>query len=417
MRGAGGITYLIKHGRAATPVVTRTTMPTKKMASGGISSIAPTAQPWSSNSNSAWNSPWNNSQTLNTAPTSYSTLTKDGNTFNVSYNQNGDPISAVTADGKLAMNPQTGEVFTPGSLGGFASNIMDSPIPLAALAMTGGLSGIGSGAASSAAPALTGTDAAMADLAAGAPAFTGAEAAGIPALTGTDAAMADLAGSTPAVTGSAAATPTLAEMAKTAGNVLNNPLTKYVLGAGLLASPLAKTLGASSGGGSAATAAPQYRFVPGTPTTDDKGNTVYHSGTYERVDAQPDAQTPQAGQAQTPQQAPQPVQASGYAAGGGIGDLHAHNSYVGSHAHGGRMLRGPGDGLSDNIPAVIGKGQPARLADGEFVVSADVVSALGGGSTEAGARKLYAMMDRIRQSAHGTKKQIKPVKEHKVLPR
>ena len=101
---------------------------------------------------------------------------------------------------------------------------------------------------------------------------------------------------------------------------------------------------------------------------------------------------------------------------GGIGSLPAHGGFVGSYAQGGRMLRGPGDGLSDHIPAVIGKGKPARLADGEFVVSADVVSTLGGGSTEAGAKKLYAMMDRIRKAGHGTKKQVKPVKEHKVLP-
>lgn len=101
---------------------------------------------------------------------------------------------------------------------------------------------------------------------------------------------------------------------------------------------------------------------------------------------------------------------------GGIGALADQGGFVGSYAKGGRMLRGPGDGLSDNIPAVIGKNKPARLADGEFVVSADVVSSLGGGSTEAGARKLYAMMDRIRQNAHGTKKQVKKVNERKVLP-
>lgn len=81
-----------------------------------------------------------------------------------------------------------------------------------------------------------------------------------------------------------------------------------------------------------------------------------------------------------------------------------------------RLLSGGGDGLSDDIPAVIGNDQPARLADGEFVVSADVVSALGGGSTKAGAKKLYAMMDRIRKQAHGTKKQVKKVNERKVLP-
>jgi hypothetical protein len=78
---------------------------------------------------------------------------------------------------------------------------------------------------------------------------------------------------------------------------------------------------------------------------------------------------------------------------GGISDL-------GSYSDGGRMLRGPGDGVSDSIPATIGDKQPARLADGEFVVPARIVSELGNGSSEAGARKLYAMMDRI-QKARG----------------
>ena len=80
------------------------------------------------------------------------------------------------------------------------------------------------------------------------------------------------------------------------------------------------------------------------------------------------------------------------AAGGGImhGDL-------GGYSDGGRLLKGPGDGVSDSIPAVIGNKQPARLADGEFVVPARIVSELGNGSTEAGARKLYAMMERIQK--------------------
>lgn len=75
-------------------------------------------------------------------------------------------------------------------------------------------------------------------------------------------------------------------------------------------------------------------------------------------------------------------------------------SHLGDYSDGGRLLRGPGDGISDSIPAMIGKKQPARLADGEFVVPARIVSELGNGSTEAGARKLYAMMDRI-QKARG----------------
>ena len=68
---------------------------------------------------------------------------------------------------------------------------------------------------------------------------------------------------------------------------------------------------------------------------------------------------------------------------------------LGSYSDGGRLLKGPGDGVSDDIPAQIGEHQPARLADGEFVVPARIVSELGNGSTDAGARKLYQMMDRV----------------------
>ena len=85
---------------------------------------------------------------------------------------------------------------------------------------------------------------------------------------------------------------------------------------------------------------------------------------------------------------------TGYAVGGGLGSL-------GSYSDGGRLLKGPGDGVSDSIPATIGaKQQPARLADGEFVIPARIVSELGNGSTDAGAKKLYAMMDRV-QKARG----------------
>jgi hypothetical protein len=67
------------------------------------------------------------------------------------------------------------------------------------------------------------------------------------------------------------------------------------------------------------------------------------------------------------------------------------------------LLKGPGDGVSDDIPAQIGAKQPARLADGEFVVPARIVSELGNGSTDAGAKRLYAMMDRVQQ---GRKKSV-----------
>jgi hypothetical protein len=91
-------------------------------------------------------------------------------------------------------------------------------------------------------------------------------------------------------------------------------------------------------------------------------------------------------------------------------------SSLGHYSDGGRMLKGPGDGMSDSIPAKIGAKQPARLADGEFVVPADVVSHLGNGSTDAGARQLYSMMDRIRQQRTGKKKQAPKVNPSKAMP-
>ena len=100
-------------------------------------------------------------------------------------------------------------------------------------------------------------------------------------------------------------------------------------------------------------------------------------------------------------------------------DPKAQGYNLGSYSDGGRLLKGPGDGVSDSIPATIGHKQPARLADGEFVVPARHVSELGNGSTEAGARKLYAMLDRI-QSARaktvGKKKGSIDSKADKYLP-
>lgn len=91
-------------------------------------------------------------------------------------------------------------------------------------------------------------------------------------------------------------------------------------------------------------------------------------------------------------------------------------STLGGYSDGGRLLKGPGDGMSDNIPAQIGSKQPARLADGEFVVPADVVSHLGNGSTDAGAKQLYKMMDRIRAQRTGKKKQAPEVNPSKAMP-
>jgi hypothetical protein len=83
----------------------------------------------------------------------------------------------------------------------------------------------------------------------------------------------------------------------------------------------------------------------------------------------------------------------------------------------GGYLNGAGDGMSDSIPATIEGKQPARLADGEFVIPADVVSHLGNGSSKAGSKKLYAMMDKIRHARTGTKKQGKQINADKYLPK
>ena len=94
-------------------------------------------------------------------------------------------------------------------------------------------------------------------------------------------------------------------------------------------------------------------------------------------------------------------------------------SSLGGYAAGGnpRLLRGPGDGMSDNIPATIGKKQPARLADGEFVIPADVVSHLGNGSTEAGAKRLHEMMSKVRRDRTGNSKQGKQIVAAKYMPK
>ena len=98
-------------------------------------------------------------------------------------------------------------------------------------------------------------------------------------------------------------------------------------------------------------------------------------------------------------------------AGGGLASLN-------EYAAGGRLLDGEGDGMSDSIPAVIkgAKPQRAALAQGEFVVPADVVSHLGNGSTKAGSQRLYAMMDKVRHARTGTKKQGRQIKPEQFIP-
>jgi hypothetical protein len=123
-------------------------------------------------------------------------------------------------------------------------------------------------------------------------------------------------------------------------------------------------------------------------------------------------------------QAYQPYDGGGGGANGGLmrayamgGNVQGYN--LGGYSDGGRLLKGPGDGVSDDIPATIGNRQPARLADGEFVIPARIVSELGNGSTDAGAKRLYAMMDKIqsgRKKTVGKGKVAVDSKAKKYLP-
>lgn len=99
-----------------------------------------------------------------------------------------------------------------------------------------------------------------------------------------------------------------------------------------------------------------------------------------------------------------------FAKGGGISGL------PGAAPSQGRFLRGPGDGVSDSIPARIDGKKPAAIADGEFIIPARAVSEIGNGSSEAGSRKLYAMLDRIEKTRHRNKNTAKDTRADKHLP-
>ena len=81
-----------------------------------------------------------------------------------------------------------------------------------------------------------------------------------------------------------------------------------------------------------------------------------------------------------------------------------------------RYLRSSTDGMADKIPASIDGKDPAALSGGEFVIPADVVSGMGNGNSDAGAKNLYAMMDRVRQARTGTTKQAPAIDPNKMLP-
>ena len=101
---------------------------------------------------------------------------------------------------------------------------------------------------------------------------------------------------------------------------------------------------------------------------------------------------------------------------GNVYDMPNYNQGgIVGYANGG-LTAGPGDGMSDDIPAVIAGGQPAALSPGEFVVPADVVSDMGNGSSRAGARQLYSMMDRVRKARGGSIEQPGAINPNEYMP-
>lgn len=104
-------------------------------------------------------------------------------------------------------------------------------------------------------------------------------------------------------------------------------------------------------------------------------------------------------------QLPQIPEATGMAQGG-----------IAAFAKGGRYLSGTTDGMADKIDTTIDNTQPAKLSHGEFVIPADVVSHLGNGNSDAGAKKLYEMMSRVRKARTGTAKQGKQIDPNKYMP-
>jgi hypothetical protein len=177
--------------------------------------------------------------------------------------------------------------------------------------------------------------------------------------------------------------------------------TTMTTGQKLAAATLAtKALSSGSGGGSTYTPTATTTTTQAPPTQNIASNTYNPAFTMPNMYAMNQAAPGAYYQPQTYR----------YYAQGGVADL-------GGYAAGGKLLKGPGDGMSDDIVANIAGKQPARLADGEFVVPADVVSHLGNGSTDAGAKHLYKMMDRIRQARTGNPKQGKRINPDKFLPK
>jgi hypothetical protein len=369
---------------------------------------------------------------------------------------------ALAHGGSLSINPDTGLVEA-----GFLKNILPA-IAGAGLMMIPGMQGIGAGWIGAGIGALetARTGDIGKGLMAGLGAYGGAGLAG--GLMGTAAgavapsATGITAGAAPTAATSAVPTTlgSTANMAGASGTLANGLAAPGASSFGSLTAPTASsTLGSIAAPTGASTVAPgmagsqiaKYGMAAAAPILGD-------ATTPKPIPVEEEDLGPNAGkyistnfkayepQRPKPYYIPQGLGYTGYAEGGMIDPMQrmpngglaaiqgmrdgyaptttmdgnipqmADGGSIGGYSDGGRMLKGPGDGMSDSIPGVIGNKQPARLADGEFVMPADVVSHLGNGSTDAGAKRLYSMMDKVRKARTGTKKQGKQIKPEKYMP-
>jgi hypothetical protein len=319
--------------------------------------------------------------------------------------------------------------LTGAGIGGLGSALIGRDPMMGALG--GGLGGLGAGAAG------VGASAAPSTLAAStaAPSITGAGATlaptVVPGAIGNTAAASGFAGAgtlggagafgtgTAAGTGVGLAAPSTFGVAPVAASNVGFLGASGAGGAGAAGSGgilgsmgvTPKMAGYGAGALGLMSMAGKERKQYGQPTTDE---VVYRGGPLSKFTYDPNTYQADVVKPPTP-----PYQAT-YAAGGGLMGLRSFakggSGHLGGYSDGARVLKGPGDGMSDSIPATIEGKQPARLADSEFVVPADVVSHLGNGSSDAGAKKLYKMMDKVRKARTGNVKQAKRITAEKYLP-
>ena len=319
--------------------------------------------------------------------------------------------------------------LTGAGIGGLGSAILGRDPLMGALG--GGLGGLGAGAAGVGGSAATAAPSSLAASAAPTVAGTGATLAPtvVPGALGSSTAAGSF-GTLSAGTGA------LGGAGAGAGSTFGSLAAPSAFGVTPVAASNAGFLGASGAGGAAGSGgilgsmgitpkmagygagalglmslAGQEKKQYGQPTTEQ---ITYKGGPLNKFRYDPETYQPDVVRPPLP-----PYQAT-YAAGGGLMAINSFakggSGHLGGYSDGARVLKGPGDGMSDSIPATIEGKQPARLADSEFVVPADVVSHLGNGSSDAGAKKLYTMMDRVRKARTGKVKQASRINPNKYLP-